>query len=52
MRESGVLMHITSLPGPFGVGTMGKPAFDFVDFLEKAGQRCWQILPFPILPWK
>ena len=45
MRESGVLMHITSLPGPFGVGTMGKPAFDFVDFLEKAGQRCWQILP-------
>jgi len=45
MRESGVLMHITSLPGPYGVGTMGKPAFDFVDFLEKAGQRCWQILP-------
>ena len=45
MRESGVLMHITSLPGPYGVGTMGKPAFDFVDFLKKAGQRCWQILP-------
>ncbi len=45
MRESGVLMHITSLPGPCGVGTMGKPAFDFVDFLKKAGQRLWQILP-------
>ena len=45
MRESGVLMHITSLPGPYGVGTMGKPAFDFVDFLEKAGQSYWQILP-------
>ena len=45
MRESGILMHITSLPGPYGVGTMGKPAFDFVDFLKKAGQRCWQILP-------
>lgn len=45
MRESGILMHITSLPGPYGVGTMGEYAFRFVDFLEKAGQRCWQILP-------
>ena len=45
MRESGVLMHITSLPGPYGVGTMGKQAFAFVDFLKKAGQRYWQILP-------
>ena len=38
MRESGILMHITSLPGPYGVGTMGKQAFAFVDFLEAAGQ--------------
>ena len=45
MRESGVLMHITSLPGPCGVGTMGKYAFAFVDFLKKAGQHYWQILP-------
>lgn len=45
MRQSGILMHITSLPGPYGVGTMGKSAYDFVDFLEKAGQSCWQILP-------
>ena len=45
MRESGVLMHITSLPGPCGIGTMGKYAFAFVDFLKKAGQRYWQILP-------
>jgi len=45
VRESGVLMHITSLPGDFGVGTMGKSAFAFVDFLKKAGQSCWQILP-------
>ena len=45
MRESGVLMHITSLPGPYGVGTMGKNAFAFVDFLKQAGQRYWQILP-------
>ena len=45
MRSSGILMHITSLPGPYGVGTMGKQAFAFVDFLKEAGQRCWQILP-------
>ncbi len=45
MRESGVLMHITSLPGKYGVGTMGKHAFAFVDFLKRAGQSCWQILP-------
>ncbi len=45
MRQSGILMHITSLPGPCGVGTMGKRAFSFVDFLKKAGQSCWQILP-------
>ena len=45
MRKSGILMHITSLPGKYGIGTMGKSAFDFVDFLEKAGQQSWQILP-------
>lgn len=45
MRQSGILMHITSLPGPYGVGTMGQQAFDFVDFLKKAGQTLWQILP-------
>ena len=45
MRCSGILMHITSLPGPHGVGTMGKQAFRFVDFLEEAGQSIWQILP-------
>ena len=45
MRESGILMHITSLPAPYGIGTMGNDAYAFVDFLVKAGQRCWQILP-------
>ena len=45
MRESGILMHISSLPGPYGIGTMGRQAYDFVDFLERAGQRYWQILP-------
>lgn len=45
MRSSGVLMHISSLPSPYGIGTMGKEAVKFVDFLEKAGQTYWQILP-------
>ena len=45
MRSSGILMHITSLPGPYGVGTMGKEAYRFVDFLKEAGQNYWQILP-------
>ena len=44
-RSSGVLMHSTSLPGQFGVGTFGKSAYDFVDFLEETKQTYWQILP-------
>lgn len=45
MRSSGVLMHISSLPSPYGIGTMGKEAKRFADFLEKSGQKYWQILP-------
>ena len=45
MRTSGILMHITSLPGSCGVGTMGRQARCFLDFLKSAGQSCWQILP-------
>ena len=45
MRESGILMHITSLPSDYGVGTMGKEAYEFVDFLKAAGQHYWQLLP-------
>lgn len=44
-RSSGILMHITSLPNPYGIGTFGKEAYRFVDFLVKAGQKYWQILP-------
>ena len=44
-RSSGVLMHITSLPGKQGIGTFGKSAYDFVDFLEETQQTYWQLLP-------
>ena len=45
MRASGILLHLSSLPGPYGIGTMGKCAYEFVDFLAAAGQKYWQILP-------
>ena len=45
MRKSGILMHFSSLPSPYGIGTLGKCAYEFVDFLEAAGQAFWQILP-------
>lgn len=44
-RSSGILMHISSLPGKYGIGTFGKEAYEFVDFLKKSGQSYWQILP-------
>ena len=44
-RSSGVLLPISSLPAPYGIGTFGRSAYEFVDFLKKAGQRYWQILP-------
>ena len=44
-RASGILLHISSLPGDYGIGTLGKEAYRFVDFLESAGQTYWQILP-------
>ena len=45
MRESGILMPVSSLPGPYGIGCFGKKAEKFVDFLAAAGQKIWQILP-------
>lgn len=44
-RSCGILLHITSLPSRYGIGNLGQAAYDFVDFLQAAGQRCWQILP-------
>ncbi|MDO4260752.1 MAG: 4-alpha-glucanotransferase [Eubacteriales bacterium] len=44
-RYSGVLVHPTSFPSPYGIGDMGQGAYDFIDFLAAAGQHLWQILP-------
>ena len=45
MRQSGILMHISSLPGPDGIGSMGREAYEFAEFLHKAGMTIWQVLP-------
>lgn len=45
MRKNGVLLHITSLPSKYGIGTMGKEAFNFIDFLKRSHQQLWQVLP-------
>ncbi len=45
MRKSGILLHVSSLPSPYGIGTLGKSAYDFIDFLRQAGQKYWQMLP-------
>lgn len=45
MRKSGILLHISSLPSPYGIGSFGKEAYQFIDQLVKAGQKLWQILP-------
>lgn len=47
-RSSGVLLHISSLPGPYGIGDFGKEAMKFIDFLSEMGCRYWQVLPFSL----
>src|SRR5512136_1361020 len=44
-RQSGILLHPTSLPGPGGIGSLGSEARRFIDFLAGAGQSLWQVLP-------
>ena len=44
-RSSGVLAHISMLPGPYGCGTFGKEAKEFIDVLVECGFTCWQVLP-------
>ena len=45
MRTSGILMHISSLPSPGGIGSLGPEAYAFADFLQASGMRIWQVLP-------
>lgn len=47
-RKSGILMHVSSLPGDFGIGDFGPGATQFIDFLHRTGQRYWQILPLSV----
>jgi 4-alpha-glucanotransferase len=53
-RASGLLLHVTSLPGPYGCGTLGREAGEFIDFLAGSGQSYWQVLPLgPVCPhWR
>ncbi|OGU81552.1 MAG: 4-alpha-glucanotransferase, partial [Ignavibacteria bacterium RBG_16_35_7] len=44
-RSAGILLHPTSLPGKFGIGDIGKEAYNFVDFLDHSGQKLWQVFP-------
>ena len=44
-RGAGILLPISSLPSPYGIGTMGRDAYEFVDMLKRAGQKYWQVLP-------
>ena len=45
IRRAGVLLPVSSLPSPYGIGTFGKAAYDWIDYLKASGQSLWQILP-------
>src|SRR5574344_2236370 len=47
-RSAGILLPISSLPSPYGIGCFSQEAYDFVDWLKEAGQTCWQILPLGV----
>ena len=47
-KDLGILMHISSLPSKYGVGTLGKEAYEFVDFLKQNKLNLWQILPLNV----
>ena len=45
MRASGILLPISSLPSPYGIGSLGLEAYQFIDFLKESKQKYWQVLP-------
>ncbi|MFR8844887.1 MAG: 4-alpha-glucanotransferase [Waltera sp.] len=48
-RKQGILSPVSSIPSAYGIGTFGRESYRFVDFLEKSGNRLWQILPLDLL---
>ena len=44
-RNAGILLHVTSLPGKYGIGSFGAEAYDFIDMPNRAGMKYWQVLP-------
>ena len=44
-HKAGIIMSVSSLPSKYGIGSFGKGAHDFIDFLDATGQKCWQVLP-------
>ena len=48
-RSAGILLSVSSLPSPYGIGTLGKAAYEFADFLAAAGQKYWQLLPLGVI---
>ena len=45
MKQAGILLPLSSLPSPYGIGTLGREAYRFIDFLEASNQKIWQLLP-------
>ena len=52
VRKQGILLPVSSIPSAYGIGTFGRESYRFVDFLEKSGNRLWQILPLRCQDWK
>lgn len=50
LRGSGILLSISSLPSPYGIGTLGREAYNFVDLLGDLKQKYWQVLPVGLVP--
>ena len=44
-HKSGLLMAVSSLPSEYGIGSFGKPCYDWIDFMDKTSTKCWQVLP-------
>ena len=44
-KYTGILLHPTCFPGPYGIGDLGQSAYDFIDFLQRSGLNTWQVLP-------